>query len=129
MKLLYVENGVGRQLTKAFNVFTQHHGWHADFQHDVHPQMQDAQVDDVWWIEEVTAEGYAILTCDLAIVSTEIEAQAVRRVGARIVGFANAHYTKGGRCGTPRPQWSSGVEGLCRPDSPGGAHPVILVIA
>jgi hypothetical protein len=93
MKRLYVENGVGRTLTKAFNLFAQHHGWQADFQHDVHPVMQRAQEDDVWWIREVTSEGYAILTCDLAIVGTKIEADAVREVGARIVGFANAQYT------------------------------------
>lgn len=93
MNRLYVENGVGRAVTKAFNLFTTHHGWQADFQHDIHPQMQMPQVDDVWWIEEVTNAGYAVRTCDLAIVSTEIELEAVRRVGARIVGFANAQYT------------------------------------
>jgi hypothetical protein len=93
MKLLYVENGVGRAVTKAFNLFTHHHGWEAHFQHDIHPQMQLPQEDDVWWIEEVTKAGYAILTCDMAIVTTEIEMEAVRRVNGRIVGFANAQYT------------------------------------
>ena len=63
------------------------------FQHDRHPEMQERQeYGDAWWIREVTAEGFVIVSCDLAIVDTHEERQAVTDSGARIVGFAKANY-------------------------------------
>jgi hypothetical protein len=58
----------------------------------IHPGMQRAQRGDEWWIEDIAAKGSAILTCDLAIVTTESEREAVRRSRARLVGFARGDY-------------------------------------
>jgi hypothetical protein len=92
---LYVENSVGRALTEAFNLFSKHHGWEAVFQHDVHPGMQERQQHgDAWWIREVTADGLAIVSCDLAIVENDDERTAVVESGARIIGFAKANYNR-----------------------------------
>jgi hypothetical protein len=66
---LYIENSVGRSVTDAFNKFRREHCWEAVFQHDMHPQMQQRQIeDDGWWIRDVAAKGFAIVSCDLAIV-------------------------------------------------------------
>ena len=91
-RCLYVENNVGRRFTKAFNLFHENHGWDAVFQHDVHPGMQRPQKGDVWWIEDVSKRGLALLTCDLAIVSTPQERRALQENDGRLVGFANAQY-------------------------------------
>ncbi len=65
------------------------------FQHDRHPEMQERQeYGDAWWIREVTAEGFVIVSCDLAIVDNHEERQAVTDSGARIVGFAKANYNR-----------------------------------
>lgn len=90
---LYVENNVGKRFVRAFNQFTPNHGWTAVIQHEVHPEMQRPQTDDVWWIEEVAREGFALVTCDLAIVTTNIEREAVRGSGARLLAFASAQYS------------------------------------
>lgn len=90
---LYVENGVGRRVAEAINLFTQNHGCIAAVQHDVHPQMQLPQHGDEWWIEEAAAAGYVILTGDLGIFRSESERATVVRTGARIIGYARADYT------------------------------------
>jgi hypothetical protein len=54
--------------------------------------MQRAQNGDEWWIKDIASKGYAILSCDLAIATTQSEREAIRRSGARLVGFASAEY-------------------------------------
>lgn len=93
MSTLYVENSVGRRVTDAFAKFTKSHQWATVYQHDRHPQMQERQEQgDSWWIREATADGCAILSCDLAILDNEAERACVEEVGAQIVGFARADY-------------------------------------
>lgn len=95
---------MGRGLTDAFNKFQKHHNWRAVLQHDVHPNMQQRQQEgDGWWIREVAANGYVIVTCDMAIVENEDERQAVIESGARIIGYAKANYNR----------WDM-MRGLCR---------------
>jgi hypothetical protein len=89
----YVENGVGRKVTDAINLFTKNHGCKAVVQHDVHPQMQIPQQGDEWWIEDATKQGYVIITGDLAIFRTPSERATVERTTARIIGYARADYT------------------------------------
>jgi hypothetical protein len=90
--VLYVENNVGLRFCRAFNEFSNNHNWGAVYQHHIHPGMQRAQYGDEWWIEDIAAKGYALLTCDLAIVTTETEREAVRRSRARLLGFARGDY-------------------------------------
>ncbi len=91
-RVLYVENNVGVAFTKAFNEFKENHGWGAMFQNHVHPQMQRPQKGDEWWIEEIAGLGYALLTCDMAITTSETEREAIRRSRLRYAGFASANY-------------------------------------
>lgn len=93
MTQFYVENGVGKRVAQAINLFTSNHGCSATVQHEVHPQMQLPQNGDEWWIEDATKMDYVIVTGDLAIFRTESERQTVERVGARIIGYARADYT------------------------------------
>ena len=93
MTRFYVENGVGRRVTDAINLFTANHGCEAIVQHDVHPQMQIPQQGDEWWIEDATKQGYVIVTGDLGIFRTASERATVERTGARIIGYARANYT------------------------------------
>lgn len=89
MSKLYIENSVGRSVTDAFNKFRREHHWEAVFQHDMHPQMQQRQTEgDGWWIREVAANGFAIVSCDLAIVENDDEREAVIDSNAQIVAFA-----------------------------------------
>jgi PIN like domain len=90
--VLYVENNVGLGFVRAFNEFSTSHGWGAVFQNHIHPGMQRPQHGDVWWIEQIGALGYALLTCDVAIVRNAEERQAVIDSGLRYVGFASAEY-------------------------------------
>jgi PIN like domain len=95
MSKLYVENSVGRSVTDAFNKFRREHRWEAVFQHDMHPQMQQRQTEgDGWWIKDVTEQGFAIVSCDLAIVENIDERQAVIDSEAQIVAFALASYNR-----------------------------------
>jgi PIN like domain len=117
---LYVENSVGRRIVNAFNVFERNHGWRAAFQHDLHPQMQNRQNGDEWWLEDVTNAGYAILTADLSIASTPTEIATVQRVGARLAGFADAQYTAWQMLRALAQHWEDIEQAL------GGTGPVIL---
>lgn len=90
---LYVENGVGRRVTDAINLFTTTHGVIGHFQSDVHPEMQRKQLGDEWWIADVTHRGMAILTQDRAILRFGPERDTVREVGARLVALSRADYT------------------------------------
>lgn len=89
----YVENGVGKRVVDAINLFSGNHGWSAKIQHEIHPQMQLPQHGDEWWIADATKKGYVIITCDLGIVRTPTERQAAEDVRARIIGFARANYS------------------------------------
>ena len=73
---LYVENGVGRAIQRAINLFTPQHGATARFQHDIHPDMQRAQQGDGWWITDIAKHKMAILTQDRTISGLK---QAARR--------------------------------------------------
>lgn len=90
---LYVENGVGRRVAQAINLFTQNHGCVAAMQHDIHPQMQIPQHGDEWWIDDATNAGYVILTGDLGIFRSASERATVEHTAARIIGYARADYT------------------------------------
>lgn len=90
--VIYVENNVGRGFVDAFNAFSESHGWGALFQHHIHPGMQRAQNGDVWWLQEVGRLGYALLTCDMAIVRNAEEREAVVESKLRYMGFASADY-------------------------------------
>jgi hypothetical protein len=91
-RVLYVENNVGVAFTNAFNEFQRSHGWGAAFQNHIHPGMQRPQKGDEWWIEEIAKNGYALITCDMAITESESEREAVKRSGLRFAGFASAQY-------------------------------------
>jgi hypothetical protein len=93
MTRFYVENGVGRRVTDAINLFTANHGCDAVVQHDVHPQMQLPQQGDEWWIADASQAGFVIITGDLAIFRTATELDAVKRHQARIISYARADYT------------------------------------
>lgn len=93
MTRFYVENGVGRRVVEAINLFTANHACEAVIQHEIHPQMQLPQHGDEWWIEEATKAGYVIITGDLAIFRTPTECETVERAQARIIGYARADYT------------------------------------
>ncbi|MGH2878496.1 MAG: hypothetical protein ACRDK4_02680 [Solirubrobacteraceae bacterium] len=89
---LYVENGVGRSIASAINLFTAKHGVRAVFQHDIHPAMQRPQRGDEWWIRDISGRGMAILTQDCAILESQGERQTVVDSGARVVALGNAQY-------------------------------------
>jgi hypothetical protein len=89
----YVENGVGRRVCAALNLFTGNHRCEAEFQHDVHPQMQLPQQGDEWWIDDATAKGFVIITGDEAIFRVESERETVITAAARIITFARADYS------------------------------------
>lgn len=93
MTHFYVENGVGKRVTDAINLFTANHGCNATVQHELHPQMQLSQHGDEWWIEDATKGGFVILTGDVAIFRTTTERETVERTGARVIGYARADYT------------------------------------
>jgi hypothetical protein len=89
----YVENGVGKRVTEAINLFTSNHGCDAIVQHDVHPQMQLPQHGDEWWIEDATKQGFVIITGDLAMFRTDSERETIERAQARVITYARADYT------------------------------------
>src|SRR4051794_40705857 len=93
MTQFYVENGVGKRVTDAINLFTANHGCSAVVQHAIHPQMQLPQQGDEWWIEDATTHGFVIITGDLGIFRTASERATVERTDARIIGYARADYT------------------------------------
>jgi PIN like domain len=90
--VIYVENNVGQGFVRAFNEFSKDHGYGALFQNHVHPVMQRPQYGDAWWIEQIANLGYALLTCDTAIVENDAEREAVIKSCLRYVGFASAEY-------------------------------------
>jgi hypothetical protein len=90
---LYVENGVGRAVMQAINLFTPKHGVTAVFQHDIHPEMQRPQKGDEWWIADVALKGMAILTQDRAILESPGERQTVVDSGACVVALGNGDYS------------------------------------
>lgn len=112
---LYVENGVGRRVVEAINLFTQNHGCVATMQHDLHPQMQIPQHGDEWWIEEAAAEGYVILTDDLGIFRSASERATVARTAARIIGYARADTTGWQKVGGLASHWNRIEEQLQEP--------------
>lgn len=66
------------------------------WQHDIHPQMQRRQHGDEWWIRDITARGFAILTQDRAILDDADERAVLIEVGASIVAFGDGEM----------PQWN-----------------------
>lgn len=119
-RVLYVENNVGRAFCDAFNLFSGTLGWGAMFQNDIHPAMQRRQRGDEWWLTEVAAQGYALLTCDMAIASIGSERDTVMRTGLRYVGFANGEYDGWVQLGAVNRHWENLAREL---DEPG---PVII---
>jgi hypothetical protein len=108
----YVENGVGTTFVAGINLFNDSHRWGAVFQNDVHPMMQRRQHGDEWWIEDASQQGYVIVTKDLSIFDSESERQAVVASGARVIGFANAEYTKWEMIGAFSHYWDDIAEQL-----------------
>jgi len=108
----YVENGVGKRVAEAINLFTSNHGCSAIVQHEVHPQMQLPQQGDEWWIEDATKKGFVIITGDLGIFRTASERETVVRAQARIIGYARADYTGWEKLGGLTLHWERIVEQL-----------------
>ena len=133
MTRFYVENGVGRRVTDAINLFTGNHGCAAIVQHELHPQMQLPQQGDEWWIEDATKQGFVILTGDVAIFRTMTERETVERTGARIIGFARADYTAWEMLGGLIAHWRRILEQLEQPGPwilkvyTGATSPVLLL--
>jgi hypothetical protein len=133
MTQFYVENGVGRRVVDAINLFTANHGCSAVIQHAVHPQMQLPQQGDEWWITDATACGYVIITGDLGIVRTDTERETVERAQARIIGYARADYTAWQMLAALASHWSRIVEQLEKPGPwilkiyPGPTSPVLML--
>lgn len=115
MTRFYVENGVGKRVTQAINLFTANHGCEAIIQHEVHPQMQLPQQGDEWWIEDATKTGYVSLTGDLGIFRTPSERDVVERTKARIIGYARADYTAWQMLAGLTSHWSRILEQLAQP--------------
>jgi len=90
---LYVENGVGRAVMHAINLFSPHHRVEAVWQHDIHPQMQRKQYGDEWWIKDIAGRSMAILTQDCAILDDPDERQAVIDSGAVLLALGSGEYT------------------------------------
>lgn len=115
MTRFYVENGVGRRVTEAINLFTGNHGCEAVIQHAVHPQMQLPQAGDEWWIVDATNQGFVIITGDLDIFRTASERETVERTKARIIGYARADYTAWQMLAGLTSHWNRIVEQLEKP--------------
>lgn len=115
MTRFYVENGVGRRVVDAINLFTANHGCEAVIQHEIHPQMQLPQHGDEWWIEDATKAGYVILTGDLGIFRTQTERDTVERTKARIIGYARADYTAWRMLAGLTSHWDRITEQLAKP--------------
>jgi PIN like domain len=115
--VLYVENNVGLRFCRAFNEFSNNHGWGAVYQNHIHPGMQKAQHGDEWWIEDIAGKGYALLTCDLAIATTATERAAIERSAARLVGFARADYDGWQQMRAITRHWEA-LEPELRPEGP-----------
>jgi hypothetical protein len=90
---IYVENGVGRAVMEAINLFTPKHGVTAHWQHDIHPQMQRKQNGDEWWIADIASRDMAILTQDRAILDDPEERQTVVEQEAKLIAFGKADYS------------------------------------
>lgn len=103
----YVENGVGRRITEAINLFTTNHGCSAVVQHIVHPEMQDPQEGDEWWVTEMAERDHIILTKDLEMFRAESERRAIIESRARIIGFARGNYTGWQMLGGLASHWSA----------------------
>ncbi len=114
---LYVENGVGRRVTEAINLFTSNHGITAHFQFDVHPSMQQKQHGDEWWIADITARGMAILTQDRAILRDGPERETVIATGAKLIALRRAGYSTWDKLRCVTAQWPT-IERLLRDDGP-----------
>ena len=65
----------------------------AEFQADVHKQMQRRQKGDDWWIRDVASRGMAILTQDRAILDDVDERQAITASTAIVFALAKGDYT------------------------------------
>lgn len=89
---IYVENGVGRSIAEAINLFTPKHDVRAIFQHEIHPGMQRPQKGDEWWIKDVAGRDMVILTQDRAILDTGGERQSVIDSCARVIALGRAEY-------------------------------------
>lgn len=115
MTRFYVENGVGKRVAEAINLFTSNHNCEAIIQHAVHPQMQLPQQGDEWWIEDATQRGFVIITGDLAIFRTQSERETVERANARIIGYARASYTGWQKLAGLTSHWAAITEQLEKP--------------
>jgi PIN like domain len=111
----YVENGVGKRIAEAINLFTDSHNCGAIVQHVVHPQMQLPQHGDEWWIADATKLGYVIITGDLGIFRTKTERETVERTKARIIGYARADYTGWQKLAGITSHWTPITEQLEKP--------------
>lgn len=115
---IYVENGVGKTIAEAINLFTtSKHNVQAVFQHDIHPGMQRPQKGDEWWIKDVASKGMVILTQDCAILQGDLERQVAIESRARIIALGNAKYSVWDKLRCLVGQWGA-VEDLIAEDGP-----------
>jgi hypothetical protein len=117
---IYVENGVGRIVTQAINLFRPSLHLRAEFQADVHKQMQRPQRGDEWWIRDVTARGMAILTQDRAILADPDERQAIIDNKAIVIALGRAEYSVWDKFRCLARHWDL-VEDLLTEDGPAAA--------
>jgi len=82
---------------------------------DLYPN--DAEVDDVVWIPEVTARGWIILTQDRAITRNWAEIEVLRRAKARFIALAAAGLSGPKQAACLLKHWRT-VEGLLRTRKP-----------
>ncbi len=122
---LYVENGVGRAVMDAINLFTPKHHVEALWQNDIHPQMQRKQEGDEWWIKDIAKRGMAVLTQDRTILGIVLaeqgeitsERQAVIDSRAHVIAFGNADYSTWDKLRCVVNHWDV-IDAMLRRDGP-----------
>lgn len=114
---LYVENGVGRSVLRALELFEHNIRCELLWQHDVHPQMQRPQHGDEWWIRDITERSHAILTQDARILTDPVERSVVMEAGARVVALGSGEYSQWDKLRAVARNWSA-IDALLDGDGP-----------
>lgn len=114
---IYVENGVGKAVLEALNLFKEKHHIDAVWQNDVHPEMQRTQFGDEWWIRDIAGRGMAILTQDRAILDDPDERRAVIESSAKIIALGKADYSTWDKLRCIMRHWDE-VDALLRAPGP-----------
>jgi hypothetical protein len=130
---LYVENGVGKAVMEAINLFTPKHGVEACWQSAIHPQMQRKQKGDERWIEDIAKRGMAALTQDRTLLGiaeasqglVTSERKAVIDSRAHVIAFGNARYSTWDKLRCVVNHWDA-IDAMLRQ---GGPHALVLLLS